>query len=208
MLWWIRSICGNQENSLKKKKNWPHSQIKGWAAVLWEVYVNHDFFLSTYWDEKDYSNTIHACHHPPNITFVTTAQHKHTMIWIMDLLQHCFFFVKMRGAPCCLGADKSSELDFVFSFLPCSAIPTVCPPTLRHSWAQFELTQELQPQTVWNVQMCFAQWSLKVTAGCVHCRAWWMSVSVLKRMYRMPDPGATAASLLVPEFMLGSEPSH
>lgn len=35
-----------------------------------------------------------------------------------------------------------------------SLIRVICPPTLQHGSARFEITQELQPQTTWSLQMC------------------------------------------------------
>lgn len=57
-------------------------------------------------------------------------------------LWKCFYFQNAR--------EPIDEIEgFLFSL-----VRVMCPPTLRRSSAQFDVTQELQPQTTWSLQMC------------------------------------------------------
>lgn len=66
-----------------------------------------------------------------------------------------------------------------------SLVRIICPPTFQHSSAQFEITQELQLQTMWNLQMCIhstavMQVKFESYTGCVHSSFWWMSAGVTR----------------------------
>lgn len=66
-----------------------------------------------------------------------------------------------------------------------SLVRMICPPTFQHSSAQFEITQELQLQTMWNLQMCIhstavMQVKFESYTGCVHSSFWWMSAGVTR----------------------------
>lgn len=76
-----------------------------------------------------------------------------------------------------------SEYDNRSGMFLFSLIRVIYPPTLRHSSAQVETTQELQPQTTLESADVYTRhrlwcecWdvSLKVIPGCVHCSIWWM----------------------------------
>ncbi len=59
----------------------------------------------------------------------------------------------MSGKPVCtvVGGAIILREKVLFGHL---LVAVLCPPTLQQCSAQFEITQELQQQTVWNLQMC------------------------------------------------------
>lgn len=66
-----------------------------------------------------------------------------------------------------------------------SLVRMIFPPTFQHSSAQFEITQELQLQTMWNLQMCIhstavMQVKFESYTGCVHSSFWSMSAGVTR----------------------------